>query len=217
MTADFVRASTSIMIRRWDADQAGWVRQRAAREYSLGRLLGGWEPQAPDFEHFGVRPYSVTEDHDCNLIVQTGWVVLLGGVAGTTMATKFSATQARIGVGTSSTAASWSQTGLVGDTGGGSTTSYFQLVTVAPAIATGSSPVTLTFTASFAGGNANFAWNEFGTDNANASGVTGTGFGGNYVFFNRGVSAQGTKPVGQIWAMTETIQFGFPSGSGTVT
>jgi hypothetical protein len=74
----------------------------------------------------------------------------------------------------------------------------------------------MVFTATFGTGNANFAWNEFGTDNWNTSGVTSTGLGATDIFFNRGVSAQGTKASGQTWTATETLSFGFPSGAGTV-
>jgi len=147
--------------------------------------------------------------------VQNGWVALLGGVAGTTMSPKFGAANGRIGVGTSSTAAAFAQTTLQGDTGAASTTSYFKLVSGAPTIATGSAPATLTFTAVFGTAVANFAWQEFGTDAGTADSVSNATTGG--TFFNRGVSAQGTKASGQTWTATETISFGYPSGAGTVS
>jgi hypothetical protein len=62
---------------------------------------------------------------------------------------------------------------------------------------------------------ANFAWNEFGSDAGTADSVSNATTGG--TFFNRGVSAQGTKASGQTWTATETISFGFPSGAGTVS
>jgi hypothetical protein len=210
---EFIRVSTQFRVDRWDEEQTIWTAQRAHRERDLPP---GWEPSGQTFAYFGVDPYLTTAEDDCNMVVQAGWVALLGGVAGTTMTTKFSATQARIGAGTSATAAAYAQTALQGDTGGASTTSYYKLVSGAPSISTGSSPPTLIFTAAFGGAVANFAWNEFGTDNGAADSVTTTG-GAASVFFNRGVSAQGTKGSGQTWTATETLSFGFPSGAGTVS
>ena len=210
-------ARTDFSVQRWDADQTTWTLRR------LG--YGDTRPPLPpdrgltpaQFTAAGVSPYSETLDEDCNLIVQQGWVWLLGGVAGTTMSTKFGAANGRIGVGTSSTAASYTQTYLQGDTGSSSTTSYYQLVSGAPTISTGSTPPTLVFTASFGTGVANFAWAEFGTDNGTTSGVYLNGLAGGFALFNRGVSSQGTKASGQTWTATETISFGYPSGSGTVS
>ena len=139
---------TSFEVQRWDGDQTRWITGKYADEW------GGLPPH-PDFaftpRHFGtykVAPYSVTREDNCNAIVQQGWVWLLGGVAGTTMSTKFSATNGRIGVGTSTTAVAWGQTYLQADSGSGSTASYYQLVSGTPAITTSSGPATLVFSAS---------------------------------------------------------------------
>ena len=138
---------TSFEVQRWDGDQTRWITGKYADEW------GGLPPH-PDFaftpRHFGtykVAPYSVTREDNCNAIVQQGWVWLLGGVAGTTMCTKFSATNGRIGVGTSTTAVAWGQTYLQADSGSGSTASYYQLVSGTPAITTSSGPATLVFSA----------------------------------------------------------------------
>jgi hypothetical protein len=211
--AEFVSVRTSFNVKRWDEDQVAWTRDWFRR----AGTPPGWEPQARHFAQAGVAPYSETQQDNCNLVVQNGWVSLLGGIAGTTIANKYSSTYGRIGVGTSSTAASYTQTYLQGDTGSGSTTSYYQLCGAAPTITTSSTPPTLVFTASFGTGVANFAWNEFGTDNANASGAYLNGLSGGYVLLNRGVSSQGTKASGQVWTATETLTFGYPSGSGTLS
>jgi len=213
---DYAGVRTDFMVRRWDEEQTQWALREATRRLFNDDPRPGFEPTHRTFEMLGLEPYSVTEELNCNLIVVAGWAALLGGVAGTTITNKFSATQGRIGVGTSSTAAASSQTTLVGDTGGGSTTSYFALCGAGPTLSTAATPCTMVFTATFTGANANFAWSEFGTDNWNAAGVTATGLGVNEVFFNRGVSAQGTKASGQTWTATETLSFGFPSGAGTV-
>jgi len=208
---EYVRVSTSFRVDRWDAEQTEWAR----RQLGLGRHATITPHEFASAGRGGVKPYLVTQEDDCNLIVQAGWVALLGGVAGTTMSPKFGAANGRIGVGTSSTAASYSQTTLIGDTGVSSTTSYFKLVSGAPTISTGSSPPTLVFVSVFGTGVANFAWQEFGTDAGTADSVSNSTTGG--TFFNRGVSNQGTKASGQTWTATETISFGFPSGAGTVS
>jgi hypothetical protein len=198
LSTDVARVRTSFRVERWDADQAEWAARKA------GRDSGVTEPDGEHFRRYGLKPYLVTEDHDCNIVLQAGWTALLGGIAGTSVTNKLSATNGRIGVGTSTTAASWTQTALAGDTGSGSTTSYYQLVSGAPVIAATSSPATLTLSASFAGSVANFPWNEFGTDNYTASGVTTTGLGAGYILLNRGLSSQGTKSSGQVWVCTQT-------------
>jgi hypothetical protein len=206
-------AQTSLRVQRWDADQTLWTARRLGRNVRADNI----KISPVEFALAGVRPYDVTLDEDCNLITQAGWVALLGSIAGTSITNKFSATNGRICVGTSATAATYSDTHLGGDSGGGSTTSYCELVSGAPTISTGSTPPTLAFTAVFGTGVANFAWAEFGTDNYTASGVTSQSLGAGYIFINHGISAQGTKASGQTWTATETVTFGYPSGSGTVS
>jgi len=213
---ELATVQTSLNVKRWDAEQTEWLTRKYGR-------WGDLPPAAPDFafrpRHFAayqVAPYSETQDDNCNAVVQQGWVWLLGGVAGTTMSTKFSASNGRIGVGTSNGANTWGTTYLIGDTGSSSTTSYYQLVSGAPTITTSSGPATLVFSASFGTGVGNFAWQEFGTDNATASGVYLNGLAGGFALFNRGISNQGTKASGQTWTATETISFGYPDASGIV-
>lgn len=202
---------TSLLVRRWDAGQTQWAAARL-----------GLDPAASDLrvlpEQFGalkLEPYLVTLDEDCNLITAGGWAALLGGIAGTSIVNKFNSTYGRIGVGTSTTAASYSDAKLGGDTGGGSTTSWYQACAAAPTLTTASTPAALVFTATFGGSTANFAWNEFGVDNYNTSGATIQGLS-NAVLIDHGVSAQGTKSSGATWAATATFSLGFPSGAGTV-
>lgn len=213
--ADFVKVSTSFNVKRYDEDQTRWALRKLGYGDTLPMLPGSQGLTPGQFASLGIMPYLETQEDDCNLVVQNGWVALLGGVAGTTMSPKFGAANGRIGVGTVSTAAAYTNTTLGGDTGAASTTSYFKLVSGAPVIATGSTPPTLTFTASFGGSVANFAWAEFGTDAGTADSVSNATTGG--TFFNHGISSQGTKASGQTWTATETISFGFPSGSGTVS
>jgi hypothetical protein len=203
-----ITVRTDFRVRRWDAGQVDWT---------LGQMgvPGRWH-QKPNlairpeaFARHGVAPYSDTLDRDCNLITQAGWVALLGGIAGTTVTNKLSATHARIGVGTISTAAAYTDTALGGDTGGSSTTSYYMLVSGAPVVSTAVTPPTITLAATFGTTVANFPWNEFGADNYTASGVTATGLGAGFILFNHGISAQSTKVSGQVWTATVTFSFGY--------
>jgi hypothetical protein len=209
--------STSLTIRKWDPDQTRWTLQRSGDWQSLAWLDLGADVAVPPelFKAYGVAPAETWHGEHLNNVLQAGWVALLGSIAGTSITNKFSAVYGRIGVGTSSAAVAYAQTALQGDSGGGSTTSYYQLVSGAPTISTGSSPPTLVLAATFGTAVANFAWAEFGTDNYTASSVTTSGTSS--VFFNRGVAAMGTKASGATWAATETISFGYPSGAGTVT
>jgi hypothetical protein len=207
---DAIGVRTDFRVDRWDAEQTAWAASKVTAP-------PGWQPGPRDFARLGVEPYLTTIEENCNLVVQNGWIALLGGIAGATIAAKFSATNGRIGVGTSSTAAAYSQNYLQGDTGSSSTTSYYSLCGAAPTISIGSAPASLVFTATFGPTLANFTWAEFGTDNASASGVNLNGLAGGFILLNRGVSAQGPKQAGQTWTATETISFGYPSGAGTVT
>jgi hypothetical protein len=210
---EFATIQTSFHVERWDAEQTDWTERKVRQD--LATWAPGREIPPSLFARYGVKPYLVTHDENCNLVCIAGMVALLGSIAGTSITNKFSATQGRIGVGTSATAAAYANTTLTGDTGGASTTSYFKLVSGAPVISTATSPATLVFVSVFGTAVANFAWAEFGTDNGNADSVSNATTGG--IFFNHGVSAQGTKAAGQTWTATETLSFGFPSGAGTVT
>jgi hypothetical protein len=201
--SEFIPVRTSFRVRRWDAEQTEWALRKTDRD-AVGWLRRGRNVIIPErtFARLGVAPYSETQDDDCNLVTQAGWVAILGSIAGTSIATKFSATAGRIGAGSVATAATYADTQLGGN--GSSTTALYKLVSGAPTIATGSSPPTLTFSATFGTAQANFAWAEFGTDNgtADSSAVSG-------VFLNHGISSQGTKASGQTWTATETLTFGF--------
>jgi hypothetical protein len=208
---EFATIQTSFHVERWDAEQTAWARNRLGQPWDADITPRQFASAGPG----GVAPYLVTHDENCNLVCIAGMVALLGSIAGTSITNKFSATQGRIGVGTSATAAAYANTTLTGDTGGASTTSYFKLVSGAPVISTATSPATLVFVSVLGTAVANFAWAEFGTDNGNADSVSNATTGG--IFFNHGISAQGTKAAGQTWTATETLSFGFPSGAGTVT
>jgi hypothetical protein len=123
---------------------------------------------------------------DGNLLMTNGanvlWTALTGGAI-----TAFSNANAHLGVGDSSTAENAAQTDLQ------AASNQFRKAMDAgyPQVSTNQ----VTFRSTFAGGEANFAWNEFAVFNA-ASGGT---------MLNRKVSTIGTKASGAVWVFTVTI------------
>jgi len=136
-----------------------------------------------------------------NLLLNNGITVLLNLLIGAGGQTSFANTNNRLGVGDSNTAANASQTGLQA-----ATNHYWQM-------ADGSYPSvssqTVTFQSTFAGGVANYAWNEYVADNDGAAGSTSTAptYSSTIVALNRLVSAQGTKTSGQTWILQLAITF----------
>ena len=134
----------------------------------------------------GEQPYEVCSDVQ-NIILDTGaneMLKLIGGVAG---ATAFSAANARIYVGSDSTAEAASQTGVIATTNkahAGMDSGY-------PSV----SGRTIVFRASFDDATANFAWNEAAITNGSGAGA---------IAMNRKVSALGTKTTGT-WTLQLTI------------
>ena len=109
--------------------------------------------------------------------------------------TLFDATNASIGVGTSATAYSATDSDLLG--ANNATNRRVEVVDVAPTIATN----VLTFVATFGTGVANFAWNEWGVFNsAGAQAPTGGD-----IMLNRKVESLGTKTSAQSWEITATL------------
>lgn len=151
------------------------------------------------------RPFEVGEFH--NLLLNAGITLIWNAVIGATFTNNAGAsppaanayynnTQARLAVGDSSTAAAATQTWLQA-----ATNKYAQAMDATfPSV----SAQTVTFKSTITGTNADFAWNEFVTDNGQGSNSTATTYTGSSAL-NRAVSAQGTKAGGQSWALTETI------------
>lgn len=110
--------------------------------------------------------------------------LIAGLIAGTGNA--LNASNARIGVGDSSTAFAASQTDLQA-----ATNKFRKIVDSAPGVAAN----VLTFIATFASGEANFTWAEFGLFNS-SSGAT---------MLTRKVAAHGTKASGDVWTMTVVV------------
>ena len=182
--AESGRGTTIWRIERWDEDAAAWVRRRT----------GLAEPLGHHFHTLRVRPYAVSEVVG-NVITNAGWTLLMTLLTGGS-GQALDATHTRIGVGNGTAAESYTDTDLAGGS------KWFQPVSAAGTLGTR----TLTFTATFGAGNANFAWNEFGIDVTSGTASAGATVGA--VLFNRkaGIN-QGTKASGQVWTATATVTF----------
>lgn len=101
----------------------------------------------------------------------------------------YDTTTGYLGVGDSATAFAITQADLVAASN--------KLKKLATSLSDNGSGV-ITAVATFASGDANFAWNEMGTFNGGPAFGTGT-------MMQRVVSAQGTKTTGQSWQLTLTI------------
>lgn len=138
-----------------------------------------------------VKPVDTVEI-DGNLLTTAGigrLEDLLIGVAGQA----YNATNSRIGVGNGSTAAAVGDTDLAA--AAGSANRQFKLVSGVSRTGT-----TITWLATFATTQANFAWTEFGIDNGTADGTTVVA-----VLLNRRIISAGTKTSAQTWAATATL------------
>lgn len=127
-------------------------------------------------------PYEVI-DSDPNLVLTAG-ITLMWQLAAGLGGTAWSASNARIAVGTGITAAVAGNTAL-------QTESARQIVDAAPNV----SGASVSFTATFGTGSANVNWRELGVVNASTVGV----------FLNRLVQDFGTKVSSASWVATLTL------------
>lgn len=196
------RESGSLLVARWDADMSDWASKKFGGE-GTGRQ-GFVPPNDKMFEQLGIRPYSVTmsDPRDHNLITTGGWDRILSLAAGLQSTGTYIGTGTRIGVGTATNAAASGQTDLQATTG--PTARFFNLVTGNGVTSAGTAVRRLSFTATFATGDANFHWQEWGIDQATTGSGTGAASG---VLLNRAVSDQGTKVSGQTWTATANLDF----------
>ncbi len=136
-------------------------------------------------ERYGIKPYEVKEGEG-NLLLNEGINELFALICGTG-ATKWDNSNARLGVGNSNTAAAATQTALQG----GST----EIKAMDGGYPTYGTSQKATFRATFASGEANFAWEEWSIDNG-ASGLKS---------LNRKVTSLGTKVSGTTWVFTVEV------------
>lgn len=186
---DSCRATTLWTVERWGEYDVQFLTRQ------LGR-----EPIGADFHKYGIESYRTTEFVG-NLITNAGWTRLLnlGTNQGATQA--LTATSVRIGVGNAATPAeAYTDTDLAASAG--SSNRWFQPVSGAGTVGT----KTLTFTASFAGSDANFSWNEFGLDVGTPTVTAGATVSA--LLFNHKVAiSQGAKANGQVWTTTAQLTF----------
>lgn len=131
-------------------------------------------------------PYDVTEI-DGNLLLNNGIGDMLDLFIAAAAPTAYDNTNARIGVGDSTTAAAAGQTDLQA----AANKTYKGMEATYPSRA----GQTVTWRAVFGSADANYDWNEFIVDNGTTA-------------INRKVSAQGTKASGQTWTVDVSITLG---------
>ena len=122
-------------------------------------------------------------------ITNAGRDLMIDGITGTAV-TAYSNANSYIGVGDSTTAFDASQTDLV------AATNKFRKAMDATYPSRASN--VLTFRSTFATGDANFAWQEWGVFNASTAGT----------MVNRKVESLGTKPGTQSWQFTVSLTVG---------
>ena len=169
------------------SDSAGVVQHMTkAQAIDQARRLGAFvlEGRAKvEKYHVGEdQPYEVIHSEP-NLFLTAGITVLWQLATGQS-GTAWSSANARLAVGTGTTAAAAGNTALV-------TESSRQLVDAAPTI----SGNAVTFVATFGTGAANVNWREVGVTNASSSGV----------FLNRLVQDFGTKTSSAQWVLSLTL------------
>lgn len=167
-----------------ERDRVGWLAR-----WSVAKYHG--DNTGPDAE-----PYEVVRGEG-NILTYGGmsclWQALIGNGTATTgqALTFFSSGNARIGVGDSTTSAAATQTDLQAS----SNKLRKAVDSVTHTDATTSGAATITFIATFATSDANYAWEEWGIFNAAASGR----------MLNRKVATLGTKTSAASWVFTVTI------------
>lgn len=130
-------------------------------------------------------PFAVAE-FEGNLLLNEGITALQALLIGNA-ATVFSNTNARLGVGDSTTAAVATQVDLQAATN----KLYKGMAATYPQVA----GQTTTWRAVFASADANYAWQEFSVDNGATAAIN----------LNRKVAVQGTKVSGQTWTLDLAI------------
>lgn len=136
------------------------------------------------------KPPNRVEVYEGNVLLNAGITRLLNLLVGAG-GTAFNATNTRLGVGDSSTAATASQTDVQA-----ATNKQWVLVDSAPSV----SSQTATFIATFTATLGNFVWAEWAIDNGTANGTTVTA-----PCLDRKVAAMGTKANPAVWVLTVTI------------
>jgi hypothetical protein len=194
------RHYTAFQVEKWDGDQLAWA---LSKDYDGERLIKpGAEPVAADFTRLRVKPFEVYRREDCNLITDVGWQNIMGGIAGTTPTKFVNGTTGRIGLGTSSTAPTYTDTALNAITS--LTTANWKVINAVPTVGsthTAGLILAAQFGTTEANGN---AIAEFALDLGTTSTLSASAVGG---LFSHGLASPGTKTSAQTWNTTVTIQW----------
>ena len=162
------------------------------------RRSGLLAPSADCIEHYGVKPYESIE-LDGNLLTTAGLTRLTslltaGGGQGMTN------TAVRLGTGNGSGSAAVGDTDL--GAAAGSANRWFQIMDATfPSVSAG----VVTYKSTFATGDGNYAWNEWGLDIGTPT-VTSSAVVNAVLFNHKTSAALGTKSSGS-WALTVTVTF----------
>lgn len=208
-------------IEKFSPDQAAWANRRIAAtapwrmRRDMARNGSRYHTLLADTMRLTGAPEDGLREHAGNLLVTVGLnqiTLLITGQGGAALGTSGTHNNTAVcGVGSSATAAVVGDTHLGGD-GSSSTAWYQQCDATYPTQSNG----VITMQATFATGNANFAWNEWcwvtGTGAITAGATLNSGGGGNLFattafMVNHKVPASslGTKASGASWVFTTTI------------
>jgi hypothetical protein len=184
-----IKWNPRIRVDKWGEDKTEWVKNKS----------GLLNPVAAEFIKLNVKP-DATVDREGNLLTTAGLTRLTSLLtAGGTQA--LTNTSARIGVGDGA------GTAAIGDTdlgaAAGSTHRWFQIMDATFPSAAGA---VLTLKSTFATGDGNFAWNEWGID-VGAPTVTSANTVNALLLNHKTSAALGTKSAGTAWAFTVTVTF----------
>lgn len=167
---------TQWTVEKWNLDQIQWAQ-------SKNPFWTRKEPGSVRMRQLGLMPDETVEIAG-NLALNEGITEVWKLVGGIT-ATAYSNANARIGVGTSTTAEAATQTGVI-------TAAVYKAMNASyPSV----SAQTITFQSDFGTADANQAWAEWEVDN----GATAL------KSLNRKVQALGTKPSTQTWTMSASL------------
>lgn len=189
------KVRTNFTVEKWDVEQIEWLRRRDAMRQQL--LRPGELVTARHFALYGCRPFETYLREDCNIIVDTGWVMIMNGIAGAAVNKFTNAARGRIGGGDTGGATGYGDTELKAAVNAANR--YFALLNAVPTVGADHT-AGLIVAAQFAPANGNFAWAEFGLDSGTVSGADAAVA----PFFSRGTATPGTKTAAQTWNATIT-------------
>lgn len=169
-------------VAKWTPDQVASLSAELGHEPDAAELATYFEPEVVE------RPG--------NLLTTAGLTLVMNRLTGTGQAVDN--THTRLGVGNSSTAEAVGQVDL--QAAAGSANRWFMTMDATyPTVAAG----VLTARSTFAAGDANFAWAEWGIDVSTTTAAAGATVG--TTLLNRKVAALGTKVSGAVWQLSVTI------------